>query len=153
MWSMGSFQGVTIEELPYFVGFGLLGLVFLAILPKGLNQFIIGENYARSMGVDVKRFKTILILVCSFLVAIVTAYCGPIGFIGIIAPHIARTFMKRSDIRLVMPAVFFVGSSLALFTELILIFTSEYSLATNSILGLIGAPVIALYLYRDRRVV
>lgn len=153
MWSMGSFQGLTIEELPFFVSLGVLGIISMSFLPKGLNQYIIGENYAKSMGVNVKRFKTIIILVCSFLVAIVTAYCGPIGFIGIIAPHIARTFMKRSDIRLVMPAVFFVGSSLALFTELILIFTNEYSLATNSILGLIGAPVIALYLYRDRRMV
>lgn len=153
MWSMGSFQGLTIEEIPFFAGLSFIGIAALAFLPKGLNQFIIGENYAKSMGVNVLRFKTILILVCSFLVAIVTAYCGPIGFIGIIAPHIARTFIKRSDIRLVMPAVFFVGSSLALFTELILIFTSQYSLATNSILGLIGAPIIALYLYRDRRVV
>ncbi len=151
MWSMGSFQGLTIEEVPYFAFFAFVGIMLLSLLPKGLNQYIIGENYARSMGVNVKRFKMILILVCSFLVAAVTAYCGPIGFIGIIAPHIARTLMKRSDIRLVMPAVFFVGSSLALFTELILIFTSQYSLATNSILGLIGAPIIALYLYRDRR--
>ncbi len=152
VWSMGSFQGLTIEDVPYFCGLAALGIVFLALMPKKLNQFIIGENYARSMGMNVQAFKFLLILVCSFLVASVTAYCGPIGFIGIIAPHLARIFIKRSDIRLVMPAVFLVGSSLALFTELILIFTSEYSLATNSILGLIGAPVIALYLYKERRV-
>ena len=70
-------------------------------LPKKLNQYLIGESYAKSMGVDVHSFKIILILVCSYLVAIVTAYCGPIGFIGIIAPHIARTFIKKSDIRFV----------------------------------------------------
>lgn len=152
VWSMGSFQGLTIEELPLFVVLSLVGLILLVFLPKKLNQFIIGENYAKSMGMNVRTFKIVLILVCSFLVAIVTAFCGPIGFIGIIAPHIARSFIKRSDIRFVMPAVFLVGSSLALLTEFIIIFTGQYSLATNSILGLIGAPVIALYLYKARRV-
>lgn len=151
VWSMGSFQGLTITELPMFITLALAGLAAMIFLPKKLNQFIIGENYAKSMGVDVRIFKIFLILICSYLVAIVTAYCGPIGFIGIIAPHIARSFIKRSDIRLVMPAVFLVGSILALFTELILIFTSPYSLTTNSILGLIGAPIIAIYLYKERR--
>lgn len=151
VWSMGSFQGLTIVELPLFIILTVVGLVSMLFLPKKLNQFIIGENYAKSMGVNVRTFKIILILICSYLVAIVTAYCGPIGFIGIIAPHIARSFIKRSDIRLVMPAVFLVGSILALFTELILIFTSPYSLTTNSILGLIGAPLIAIYLYKERR--
>ncbi len=151
VWSMGSFQGLTVTELPLFYALSFLGILAMMILPKKLNQYIIGENYAKSMGVNVRAFKIILILVCSYLVAVVTAYCGPIGFIGIIAPHIARTFIKRSDIRFVMPAVFLVGSILALFTELILIFTSPYSLTTNSILGLIGAPVIALYLFKERR--
>lgn len=151
MWSMGSFQGQTLEDLPLFSILSVIGIVFLATLPKKLNQFIIGEQYAKSMGMNVRSFKFTLILICSLLVATVTAFCGPIGFIGIIAPHIARSFLKRSDIRLVMPTVFLVGSTLALFTELILIFTSQYSLATNSILGLIGAPVIALYLYKERR--
>lgn len=151
VWSMGSFQGVTLEEVPSFLGLSVIGIILLALMPKRLNQFIVGENYARSMGMNVKSFKLLLVLICSFLVAVVTAFCGPIGFIGIIAPHLARIFIKRSDIRLAMPAVFLVGASLALFTELILVFTSQYSLATNSILGLIGAPVIALYLYKERR--
>ena len=151
VWSMGSFQGLTANELPLFYVLSILGILISMTLPKKLNQYIIGENYAKSMGVDVRTFKIILILVCSYLVAIVTAYCGPIGFIGIIAPHIARIFIKKSDIRLVLPAVFLVGSILALSTELILIFTSIYSLTTNSILGLIGAPVIAIYLFKERR--
>ena len=151
LWSMGSFQGVPIEDVPLFSILAILGILFLAFLPKKLNQYTIGESYAKSMGVNVSSFKITLILVCSFLVATVTAFCGPVGFIGIIAPHIARTFIKKSDIRWVMPAVFLAGSSLALFTEVILIFTSQYSLTTNSILGLIGAPVIAIYLYKERR--
>ena len=151
VWSMGSFQGLNASDLPLFYGLSFFGILIMMTLPKKLNQYLIGESYAKSMGVDVHSFKIILILVCSYLVAIVTAYCGPIGFIGIIAPHIARTFIKKSDIRFVMPAVFLVGSILALSTEIILIFTSTYSLTTNSILGLIGAPVIALYLFKERR--
>lgn len=152
MWSMGSFQNVTVEEVPTFLGLTLLGVVALSFMPKGLNQYLIGESYAKSMGVNIKRFKIILILACSFLVAVVTAYCGPIGFIGIIAPHIARHFIKRSDVRLVLPAVLLVGGILALITEFILVFSGDLALATNSILGLIGAPIIALYLYKERRV-
>ena len=151
VWSMGSFQGLNASDLPLFYGLSFFGILIMMTLPKKLNQYLIGESYAKSMGVDVHSFKIILILVCSYLVAIVTAYCGPICFIGIIAPHIARTFIKKSDIRFVMPAVFLVGSILALSTEIILIFTSTYSLTTNSILGLIGAPVIALYLFKERR--
>lgn len=153
VWSMGSFQGLTTAELPLFYFLSFLGIFAMIFLPKRLNQFVIGENYAKSMGVDVRTFKMILILICSYLVAIVTAYCGPIGFIGIIAPHMARTFIKKSDVRFVMPAAFFIGSSLALFTEFILISTSQYSLSTNAILGLIGAPIIALYLFKERRIV
>ncbi|MBY0415106.1 MAG: iron ABC transporter permease [Bdellovibrionales bacterium] len=152
-WSLGSFQNLTLEDLPLFTFLCFIGIISLLLMPKKLNQFIIGEQYAKSMGMNVRQFKVMLILVCSFLVATVTAFCGPVGFIGIIAPHIARTFIKRSDIRGVMPAAFFVGGILALFTEFVLIFTSQYSLATNSILGLIGAPIIALYLYKGRRIV
>jgi iron complex transport system permease protein len=151
MWSMGSFQGITLERLPLFVFLSLFGTTILCFLPKQLNQFVLGENYARSMGVNVRSFKIWLILLCSYLIGVVTVFCGPIGFIGIIAPHMARSLIKHSDIRLVLPSAFMIGGILALFTEFILIFTSSYSLAANSILGLIGAPVIALYFYRQRR--
>lgn len=151
MWSMGSFQGITLERLPLFVFLSILGTTILCFLPKQLNQFVLGENYARSMGINVRSFKIWLILLCSYLIGVVTVYCGPIGFIGIIAPHMARSLIKQSDVRLVLPSAFMIGGILALFTEFILIFTSSYSLAANSILGLIGAPVIALYFYRQRR--
>jgi iron complex transport system permease protein len=151
MWSMGSFQAVTLERLSSFGALAIFSMLLLLLLPKKLNQFMIGEHYAKSMGMNVGQFKWILILICSFIVAVVTIFCGPIGFIGIIAPHLARTFLKQSDLRFIMPATFLVGAILALFSESILIFTSEYSFATNSILGLIGAPIIALYFLKERR--
>lgn len=152
MWSMGSFQGVTLERLPLFSTLSLVALVFLCLLPKKLNQLMVGENYAKSMGMNVKSLKMEIILICSYLIGVVTVFCGPIGFIGIIAPHIARSFLKKSDIRVVLPSAFMVGGILALFTELIMVFTSGYSLAANSILGLIGAPLIAFYFYKSRRI-
>jgi iron complex transport system permease protein len=151
MWSMGSFQGLTIQDLPLFCTLAFIGITLLFFMPKKLNQFIIGEQYAKSMGMNVRTFKFVIILICSYLVAVVTAFCGPIGFIGIISPHLARSLVKKSDLRIVLPSVFMVGSILALLTEFILIFTNQYSLATNSILGLIGAPIIALYLFKARR--
>lgn len=150
-WSMGTFKDVTLENLPIFFGLSVLSLVGLFFIPKKLNQFMIGENYAKSMGMNVKSFKLSLIIICSLLVSIVTAYCGPIVFIGVIAPHLARALMKKSDVRILLPTVFFFGSFLALSSELILVLVPGNFLSTNSLLGLIGAPIIALYLIRDQR--
>jgi len=150
-WSMGSFRDVSIESLPGFLFLSLVSLASLFFIPKKLNQYMLGDEYALSMGVNLKTFKTMLILICSFLVAVVTSYCGPIAFIGVIAPHIARSFLKRSDVRLTLPAAFLTGSLLALLTEVILILLPGNFLGTNSLLGLIGAPVIGFYLLKNQK--
>ena len=148
---MGTFKDVTLETLPIFFGLSILSLAGLFFIPKKLNQFMLGENYAKSMGMNVKSFKLSLIVICSLLVSVVTAYCGPIVFIGVIAPHLARAIMKKSDVRILLPTVFLGGSFLALFSELILVLIPGNFLSTNSLLGLIGAPIIGLYLFRDQR--
>ncbi len=150
-WSMGSFKDVTLEALPLFIGLSFFSLIGLLFIPKKLNQYMIGENYAKSMGMDVKSFKLILVLLSSSLVSIVTVYCGPIAFVGVIAPHLARVLFKKSDVRIILPAAFLVGSLLALLTELVLILLPGHFLATNSLLGLIGAPMIGLYLLKNQR--
>lgn len=151
IWGMGTFQGVPLEELPLFIILSLLGLALLFLLPKKLNLMALGEDYARSMGLAVRPFKIQLVFIASFVVALMTIYCGPIAFIGIIAPYLARAFFRQSDARIILPAAFLMGSTLALLTEAVLIFSSDYSLSTNSLLGIIGAPLIGLYLYRSRR--
>lgn len=151
MWSQGSFQGVSSQEIPFFLLLSFCATTILIFLPKKLNQLMLGEEYAKSMGMKVHSFKLILICTCSFLVALITSYCGPIGFIGIISPHVARSFLRCSDAKWILPATFLAGSFFALFSEGILIFFSQYFLTTNSILGLIGAPLIALYLYQGSK--
>lgn len=150
LWSMGSFQGNTNADLRLFGSLAIVVIFLVVFLPKKLNQLVVGENYARSMGLNVNSFKIILVIICSFLVATVTSFCGPIGFIGIIAPHVARSLLKNNNAHYLIPASFLFGSILALSTSMILVFATEYSLAANAILGLIGAPIIAVYLYHHR---
>lgn len=151
VWAMGTFQAVPLQDLNFFIIASLVLLFFLATFPKKLNLLLLGDSYAHSMGLKVKSFKIQLMLASAMCVALVTVHCGPIGFIGIIAPHLARWTLKKSDAHFLLPVSFLMGSSLALLTELILIFTHEYSLATNSILGIIGAPVIAFYLLKKNK--
>ena len=150
MWSMGSFRNVTSSELPRFVLLSLASTLPVLFLLKPLNQFLLSENYAKSMGVDIKKMKIIFVSLAAFQISIVTMFCGPIGFVGIISPHLARTFIKRSQLKVLVPVVFLIGSLLAFFTEVVLVFFPTQSISVNAILGIIGAPVIILYLYRQR---
>lgn len=151
VWAMGTFQAVPLNQLPIVIGLSTLAIVALSFFPKKLNLLAMGENYASSMGLKVKSTKLQFMLTSSFIVGVVTVYCGPIGFIGIIAPHLSRSLLKSSDAKFVLPATFIIGSSLALLTEVLLIFSQGYSLSTNALLGMIGAPVIAVYLLNNRR--
>jgi len=149
-WSMGSFRNITISELPLFIFLSLLSIIPFFFFAKPLGQFLLSENYAKSMGVNIKKMKLIFIFVAAFSISIVTHFCGPIGFIGIISPHLARLFLRSSKLSQLMPAVFMTGSLLAMLTESILVFNPNYSLSVNAILGFIGAPVIVFYLYQQR---
>jgi iron complex transport system permease protein len=150
VWSMGSFRNVTSPELPRFVFLSLMSTLPVLFFLKSLNQFLLSENYAKSMGVNVKRMRLVFVSVAALQISVVTLFCGPIGFIGIISPHLARQFLKRSQLSVLLPAVFLVGVILAFIAETIIVLTPSWSISVNAILGLIGAPVIVLYLYRQR---
>jgi len=150
LWSMGSFRNVTSDDLPRFVFLSIFSLVPVFLFLKPLNQFLLSENYAKSMGVDVKKMKFIFIILAALLVSIVTLYCGPIGFIGIISPHLAKKIIKKSDLKDIIGASFLIGSFLALFAEMIQVIAPPSLVSINAILGLIGAPVIISYLYRQK---
>lgn len=150
VWSMGSFRNITNPEIPRFLFLSLLSLIPVVFFLKSLNQFLLSENYAKSMGVNVKRMRLVFISLSAFQISVVTLFCGPVGFIGIISPHLARQLLKRSQLNILLPAVFFIGALLALVAETVLVFTPSLSISVNAILGLIGAPVIVLYLYRQR---
>lgn len=150
MWSMGSFRNVTSLELSRFVLLSLTSTLPILFILKSLNQFLLSENYAKSMGVNIKKMRIVFVSLAAFQISIVTMFCGPIGFVGIISPHLARNFIKRSQLKVLVPAVFLIGSLLALFTEVVLVLMPAQSISVNAILGIIGAPVIILYLYRQR---
>lgn len=150
LWSMGSFRNVTDSEIPRFIFLSLFSLVPVLFFIKPMNQFLLSENYAKSMGVNVKRMRFIFITLSAFQTSVVTLFCGPVGFVGIISPHLARQLLKCSKLGVLLPAVFFTGAILALIAESILVFVPTISISVNAILGIIGAPVIVLYLYRQR---
>jgi iron complex transport system permease protein len=150
IWSMGSFRNVTLWDLPRFFMFSCFSILPIFFLLKPLNQYMLTENYAKSMGVNIKKAKYQFITLAAFQISIVTLFCGPIGFIGIIAPHLARNFLKHSSLNELLPATFLTGAGLSLFAEGILVLNPSLSLSVNAILGLIGAPVIVFYLYRQR---
>ena len=150
IWSMGSFRNVTTSELPNFLFLSLIAIIPVLFLVKSINQFLLSENYAKSMGVNVKRMRLYFVSIAALQISVVTIFCGPIGFIGIISPHLARQILKKSHLSILLPAAFLVGALLALVAETAIVLTPTWSISVNAILGIIGAPVIVFYLYKQR---
>jgi iron complex transport system permease protein len=150
MWSMGSFRNVTSLDLPRFIFLSVLSVIPVFFFIKSLNQFLLSENYAKSMGVNIKKMRIVFVSLAAFQISVVTLFCGPIGFIGIISPHLSRAFLKRSQLKILLPASFLIGAILAFVAEVVIVLTPSSSISVNAILGLIGAPVIVFYLYRQR---
>lgn len=149
-WTFGSFGGVTWEQLTVMVPAILLGEFIAYLLPKQLNALLLGETYARSMGLNVQRTKWWIIASASLLAGTVTAFCGPIGFLGIAVPHLCRGLFNSSDHRLLIPAVMLLGAILALLADLIAqLPSSQYVLPLNAITSLLGAPVVIWVLLRQ----
>jgi iron complex transport system permease protein len=128
----------------------LLPLAYLLVKP--MNILLLGDRYASNLGLNVKQARMMVIISSGVLVAIVTAYCGPIMFIGLAVPHLARAIFRTSDHRLLMPATALCGAALALICNLIARMPGfEGALPVNSVTALVGAPVIAAVLFRKRK--
>lgn len=150
-WTFGSFGGVTWRRMTVFAPTLLAGLLLAWSLAKPLNAFLLGEGYARSMGVNVKRCRIWIILGASLLAGTVTAYCGPIGFLGIAIPHLCRMLMKTSDHRVLAPAVILVGAVVALAADLMAqVPGTRIVLPLNAVTALLGAPVVVGVVLRRR---
>ena len=151
MWGMGDFGSVSMDKLPWYVSFCVFGLVGALLLVKPLNALLLGDSYAANLGINVKRSRLAILLTTSLLTATVTAFCGPISFIGLAIPHIARLFLNRSDHRHLLPVTILVGSVIALLCNLLAnISTSGGSLPLNAITSIVGAPVI-IYVIMGRK--
>ncbi len=152
IWGLGSFSNVSKAQLPFFAATVILGVVASFLLFKTLNLLLLGERYAENLGVNIKRSSMLIILVSGFLTAIITAFCGPIAFLGLAVPHIARFLFRSSDHKLLIPATAFLGMDLALFCNLIARLPSfEGNLPINSVTALIGAPIVLWVIFHRQR--
>ncbi len=152
VWGLGSFSRVSGDEMILFVVLMCILLPFAYLLVKPMNILLLGDRYASNLGLNVKQARMMVIVSSGILVAIVTAYCGPIMFIGLAVPHLARAIFHTSDHRLLMPATALCGALLALICNLIARMPGfEGALPVNSVTALVGAPVIASVLFRRRQ--
>jgi len=152
VWTLGSLGNVTREQLPLLAGTLSLGVILSLACIKILNTFLLGENYARTMGVGVTTGRILLFISTSILAGTITAFCGPIGFIGIAVPHIARLVWKTADHRTLIPAVMLLGATVLLISDMISQLPgSDKVLPINSVTALLGIPVVVWIVVRNRR--
>jgi iron complex transport system permease protein len=150
-WTFGSFGGTTWAQMPIYVPVILIGLVSAFLLSKPLNALLLGEAYARSMGLNVRRARLWIIVTTALLAGTVTAFCGPIAFLGIAVPHVCRSLFRSSDHRILVPAVIMLGGAAALVADLIAQMPgSQTILPLNAVTALIGAPVVIWVILRRR---
>lgn len=142
VWGLGSFANVTVDRLPAFVATMTVGLLLALLLIKPLNALLLGDSYATNLGIDVRRTRTLLLFATGFLTATSTAFCGPIAFVGLAVPHIARMLLRISDHRLLLPATMFTGASLTLLCNLLSTLPSQSVIPINVITPVLGAPVV-----------
>ena len=149
VWGLGSFARVSGNQMVLFVVLMAILLPLSMLLIKTMNLLLLGDGYARNLGLNIRRARMQVILCSGVLVAIVTAYCGPIMFIGLAVPHLCRALFRSSDHRILMPGTLLAGAALALFCNLVARMPGfEGALPVNSVTALVGAPVIAGVLFR-----
>ena len=152
IWGMGSFSGVGTSKMPIFATSIIIGLFVTFFLSKNLNILLLGEMYAENLGLNIRKNSVIIILVSGYLTAIVTAYCGPIAFVGLAMPHIARFLFKSSDHRLLIPATMLIGMDMALICNLIARMPGfDGNLPVNAVTAFIGAPIVISVILKSRK--
>ena len=147
IWTMGSLGDVTGGNLALMLPVITAGLVLSVAVIKPLNLLLLGENYARTMGLNVQRTRTLLFLSTVLLAGTVTAFCGPVGFIGLAVPHLARMLFASADHRVLRPASMLSGAALLLVCDLI---SKSLALPINTVTALMGIPVVIVVVVRNR---
>ena len=151
-WSLGSFSGMTWGNVRTMVVVVLITMVIVFFMSKPISAYQLGETYAQNMGVNIKLFRILLILLSSILSACVTAFAGPISFVGIAVPHIAKSLLKTAKPILVIPACFLGGAVFCLFCDLIArtVFAPT-ELSISSVTAVFGAPVVIYIMIRRQQ--
>ena len=151
-WGFGSLGNLSWNELLIFLLIYSVGILFSILSIKALNTLLLGENYAKSLGVNIKQSRFIIIIATSLLAGTITAFAGPIAFIGLAIPHITRQVFNTSNHKILLPAVFIFGAIIMLICDSIAqIPTSDYTLPINAITAFIGAPIVIWLLVRKRK--
>ena len=151
IWGMGSFSAVGSTKLAFFSAAIILGLMTSLFLSKSLNILLLGDLYAENLGVNIKRSNLIIILISGYLTAIVTAYCGPIAFLGLAIPHLTRFIFRTSDHRILVPSVIIMGMVVSLLCNLVARAPGfEGNLPINAVTAFIGAPVVIWVILKKR---
>ena len=152
IWGLGSFARVSGNQMTLFIYIMIILLPLSFLLIKTLNLLLLGDGYAKNLGLNIKRARLYVISCSGILTAIVTDYCGPVIFLGLAVPHLCRGLLRTSDHRVLMPAAILTGSSLALLCNLIARMPGfEGALPVNSITALIGAPIVVYVLFSKRK--
>ena len=143
VWGMGSFGGVSMKTMPVFASVSIVGLIGTLLLIKPLNALMLGDRYAENLGIDILRTRNWLLIVTGLLTAITTAFCGPVAFIGLAVPHIARLILTTDNHRVLLPATILCGAVIALICNLICFLPGENGvIPLNAVTPIMGAPVI-----------
>ena len=151
LWQMGSFSGFTWQELYLVILLGIPLLIGAYLMSKPLNAFLLGEDYAKTMGVNIRLFRFLIIIFSSALAGLVTAFAGPVAFIGLAIPHLARLTFGTSDNRILIPGAVLIGAIVTLLCDLVArtIF-SPVELPLSAVTSLFGAPVVIGFLLKRR---
>jgi iron complex transport system permease protein len=151
IWGLGNFSGVSRSQLPLFCSLIAVGLLLALLLIKPLNALLLGTHYAENLGVDVRRTRHLLLLTTGLLTALTTAFCGPISFIGLAVPHIARLTLGTSNHHRLLPVTLLMGGATALLCNLICVLPGPAGLIPlNAVTPLFGAPVILYILIFEK---
>lgn len=152
VWGMGSFGGVSMKMMPWFALVSLMGLMASLLLIKPLNALMLGDQYAENLGINIIRTRNCLLVVTGVLTAVTTAFCGPVAFIGLAVPHIARLLLTTDNHRQLLPATMLCGAVVALLCNLICFLPGETGvIPLNAVTPMIGAPVIIYVIIKGRK--
>lgn len=151
-WSLGSFSGTSWNDVGIAAVFTVLGFMITLMFSKPIGAFLLGENYARSLGVNVRFFRVVIILLSSLLSALVTAFAGPISFVGIAVPFLTKRALNTSKTLVIIPAVFLSGAVFVSICDLIArLAFSPTELSISTVTGILGAPVVIFMLIGRKR--
>ncbi len=149
-WGMGSFSNVSLGLVPLMCGISLVGIILALVLTKSFNALLLGEDYASNLGINLNFVRRMVLLSTGILTAVTTAFCGPISFIGLAVPHIARMMVRTSDHKILMPATLLTGGAIAMLCNLICVMPQQMIIPLNAVTPIFGAPVIIYIILKKK---